>query len=116
MPYSDIAREYLLREGLPPDRIIKTGSPMREVLDHHRSHIDASDVLARLGLKPLEYFVVSAHREENVDSDHNFSRLADVLNTLAREYPFPIIVSTHPRTQNRIDATGTRFEPASPAA
>ena len=112
LTYSSIAREYLLREGLAPDMVIKTGSPMREVLDHHRSHIDASHVLARLGLKPLEYFVVSAHREENVDSDHNFSRLADVLNTLAREYPFPIIVSTHPRTQSRIDATGTRFEPA----
>jgi UDP-N-acetyl-L-fucosamine synthase len=112
LTYSSIAREYLLREGLAPDMVIKTGSPMREVLDHHRSRIDASDVVTRLGLKPLEYFVVSAHREENVDSDRNFSRLADVLNTLAREYPFPIVVSTHPRTQHRIDATGTRFEPA----
>ena len=111
LPYSSIAREYLLREGLAPDTVIKTGSPMREVLDHYRRQIDASDILTRLGLKPLEYFVISAHREENIESDLHFLRLADVLNSLAREYGIPVIVSTHPRTRNRIDTSGVNFEP-----
>ncbi len=104
LTYSDIAREYLLREGLPPDQVIKTGSPMYEVLTHHRPAIDASPILDRLGLQPGEFFVVSAHREENVDSDANFRRLAAVLNGLAARYERPIVVSTHPRTRRRVDA------------
>lgn len=109
LTYSDIAREYLLREGLPADRIIKTGSPMFEVLNHYRDGIEASDVLDRLGLTPGQFFVVSAHREENVDSDHNFSKLVDLLNTVAATYNLPVIVSTHPRTQKRVDALGVKF-------
>ena len=104
LTYSDIAREYLLREGLPPDLVIKTGSPMFEVLTHYRAGIEASDVVTRLGLEPQRYFVVSAHREENVDAPHTFAKLVDVLNTLAQEQGLPVIVSTHPRTQKRIDA------------
>lgn len=111
MPYSDIAREYLLREGLPPDQVIKTGSPMFEVLSHYRVRIEESDVLARLGLEERRYFVISAHREENVDSDASFARLVMVLNTLAADRDLPIIVSTHPRTRRRIEATGTKFHP-----
>lgn len=111
LTYSSIAREYLLAEGLPPDRIIKTGSPMAEVLAHYRPRIDASDVLARLGLQPEGYFVVSAHREENVDSDEQFAKLVAVLNAVAHTYDLPVIVSTHPRTQKRVDATGSRFHP-----
>ena len=111
LTYSDIAREYLLREGLPPDRIIKTGSPMFEVLTHYRSQIDASDVLARLGLTAGEYFVVSAHREENIESDMNLDHLAESLNAIAQTYGQRVIVSTHPRTQKRIDARGVRFDP-----
>lgn len=109
LTYSDIAREYLLREGLPPDRIIKTGSPMFEVLTHYMPQIEASDVLTRLGLKPGEYFVVSAHREENIDSDINLESLALSLNTIAETYGQRVIVSTHPRTQKRIDAKGIQF-------
>lgn len=109
LTYSSIAREYLLREGLPPDMVIKTGSPMLEVLTHYRPNIDASDALARLGLEPDGYFVVSAHREENIESPKTFSNLVKVLNTLAEDHDLPVIVSTHPRTQKRIDATGTRF-------
>ncbi|GAA5503403.1 UDP-2,3-diacetamido-2,3-dideoxy-D-glucuronate 2-epimerase [Deinococcus xinjiangensis] len=109
LTYSDIAREYLLREGLPPDRIIKTGSPMFEVLTHYMPQIEASDVLTRLGLKPGEYFVVSAHREENIDSDINLENLALSLNTIAETYGQRVIVSTHPRTQKRIDAKGIQF-------
>ncbi len=109
LTYSDIAREYLLREGLPADRIIKTGSPMFEVLNHYRDGIEASDVLDRLGLTPGQFFVVSAHREENVDSDHNFAKLVNLLNTLASTYGLPVIVSTHPRTQKRVDALGAKF-------
>jgi UDP-N-acetylglucosamine 2-epimerase len=112
MTYSSIAREYLLREGLSPDTVIKTGSPMSEVLDHYRADIDASTILSRLNLLPNQYFVVSAHREENIESDRNFSRLTGILDTLASNYPFPVIVSTHPRTQHRIDAAGVRFAPA----
>jgi len=109
LPYSDIAREYLLREGLPPDMVIKTGSPMFEVLTHHRADIERSDVLTRLALTARQYFVVSAHREENVDSDANFAKLVNVLNAVAEQFGFPVIVSTHPRTQKRIDSLGVRF-------
>lgn len=109
LTYSTIARDYLLREGLPPDRVIKTGSPMFEVLNHYRGGIDASDVLSRLGLEKGRFFVVSAHREENIDSDMNFLKLVDVLNTVAAEFDLPVIVSTHPRTQKRIDAMGVSF-------
>lgn len=109
LTYSDIAREYLLREGLPPEMVIKTGSPMFEVLAHYRAGIDASDVLQRMKLQGGGYFVVSAHREENVDSDGNFARLVDVLNAVAEQYQLPVIVSTHPRTRKRVDATGAKF-------
>jgi UDP-N-acetylglucosamine 2-epimerase len=111
LTYSTIARDYLLREGLPPDLIIKTGSPMFEVLTHYRPQIDASNVLTRLGLKINDYFVFSAHREENIDSDNNFSKLIIVLNTIADQYDLPVIVSTHPRTQKRIDAMSVSFHP-----
>jgi UDP-N-acetylglucosamine 2-epimerase (non-hydrolysing) len=109
LTYSAIAREYLLREGLSPDLVIKTGSPMYEVLTYYRDGIKSSDVLGRLGLRDGEFFVVSAHREENVDSDKNFGKLVTVLNTIAEHYGIPVIVSTHPRTQKRIDAMGTKF-------
>ena len=109
LTYSSIAREYLLREGLPPDRVIKTGSPMFEVLDHYRSGIDGSDVLQRLKLEEGGYFVVSAHREENVEDDRNFFRLVDILNRIAERHGQPVIVSTHPRTRKRIDAAGVAF-------
>lgn len=109
LTYSTIARDYLLREGLPPDMVIKTGSPMAEVLAHYRPKIDASDVLVRLGLKANGYFVVSAHREENIDSDRQFDKLVQVLNTVAEAYNLPVIVSTHPRTQKRVDAVGAKF-------
>jgi len=111
LTYSDIAREYLLAEGLPPDRIIKTGSPMFEVLHHYMDRIDASDVLDRLGLAEHEYFVVSAHREENIESDRTFFRLVEIVNHVAETYDRPVIVSTHPRTKNRIDAAGVSFHP-----
>lgn len=111
LTYSDIAREYLLREGLPPDRIIKTGSPMLEVITHYRPAIDASRVLDTLGLDRSGYIVVSAHREENIDSEVNFGKLADVLNGMAAQWALPVIVSTHPRTQKRIDAAGVSFHP-----
>jgi UDP-N-acetylglucosamine 2-epimerase len=109
--YSSIAREYLLREGLPPDMVIKTGSPMFEVLNHYRPRIDASDVLKRLGLAEGGYFMVSAHREENIDGDHSFARLVKVLNEVAAGHGLPVVVSTHPRTQKRVDATGASFHP-----
>ena len=109
LTYSTIARDYLLREGLPPDLIIKTGSPMFEVLSHYRPQIDASDVLARLGLIEGDYFVVSAHREENIESPQAFAKLVDVINAVAGDYNLPVIVSTHPRTQKRIDETGSKF-------
>jgi len=104
MPYSSISREYLLREGLPPDRVIKTGSPMYEVLMHYRPKIERSDVLVRLGLTEQDYFVVSAHREENIDSPIQFAKLASLLNGLAKRHGKRVIVSTHPRTRKRIDA------------
>lgn len=111
MSYSTIARDYLVAEGLPPDRIIKTGSPMFEVLNYYREGIEASTVLERLSLKEGQFFVVSAHREENVDSDKNFMKLVNVLNTVAAYYNLPVIVSTHPRTQKRVDAMGVTFHP-----
>ena len=111
LPYSTIARDYLLREGLPPDLVIKTGSPMFEVLMHYRPRIDASDVLSRLKLTEGDYFVVSAHREENIESPQSFGKLVGVLNAVAQDYGLPVIVSTHPRTQKRIDATGATFHP-----
>jgi UDP-N-acetylglucosamine 2-epimerase len=109
LTYSTIARDYLLREGLSPDLIIKTGSPMFEVLTHYRSQINASDVLNSLGLKENSYFSVSAHREENIESPQNFAKLIDVLNAIADNYGLPVIVSTHPRTQKRIDETNSKF-------
>lgn len=104
LTYSDIARQYLLAEGLPPDRIIKTGSPMCEVLAHYAPRIAASDVLQRLDVQPGRYFVVSAHREENIESDRNFAGLVATLNAVAVAYDMPVVVSTHPRTRKRIDA------------
>ncbi|ALA59879.1 UDP-N-acetylglucosamine 2-epimerase [Nitrospira moscoviensis] len=104
LTYSDLAREYLLREGLPPERIIKTGSPMYEVLSHYRSRIAQSQVLKALRLKPRDYFVVSAHREENVDSPTQFRKLIDLLDSLAASFRRRVIVSTHPRTRARIEA------------
>jgi UDP-N-acetylglucosamine 2-epimerase len=103
LTYSDIARQYLLREGLSPDRIIKTGSPMLEVLTHYLPNIQKSDILNQLKLEKGKYFVVSAHREENISSDKNFHNLLNVMNKLAETYNYPIIVSTHPRTRNRLD-------------
>ena len=110
MPYSDIAREYLLREGLPPDRIIKTGSPMFEVLNHYLPKIKKSTVIDDLGLRRHEFFVVSAHREENIESDINFRNLVDSLNQIARHYQLPVIVSTHPRTRKRIEREHILFD------
>jgi UDP-N-acetylglucosamine 2-epimerase (non-hydrolysing) len=109
LTYSSIAREYLLREGLPADRIIKIGSPMLEVLTYYKPQIDSSKILRKLGLKEYGYFIVSAHREENVDSDINLLKLFHVLNGIAKKYNNPIIVSTHPRTRNRINAKGLKF-------
>jgi UDP-N-acetyl-L-fucosamine synthase len=109
LTYSSIAREYLLREGLPSDMVIKTGSPMFEVLTHYRKNIDSSDILDRLRLTPRSFFVVSAHREENIDSDKNFNKLVRMLNSIAEYYGKPVIVSTHPRTQKRIDNLGAKF-------
>lgn len=111
LPYSSIAREYLLREGLPPDLIVKTGSPMAEILAYYKSGIEASDVLARLGLSEFQFFVVSAHREENVDSDEHFGKFVALLNAVAEKYQMPVIVSTHPRTQKRITVRGVHFHP-----
>lgn len=109
LTYSDIAREYLLREGLPADRIIKTGSPMFEVLHSRKEDIQNSDIIQRLGLEKGKYFVVSAHREENISSENNFMNLVDSLNTIAEKYQLPIIVSTHPRTMKMIEAKGIEF-------
>ncbi|UEM17956.1 UDP-N-acetylglucosamine 2-epimerase (non-hydrolyzing) [Bradyrhizobium barranii subsp. barranii] len=106
LTYSQIARTYLLREGFPPDQVIVTGSPMREVLTHYRAGIENSDVLNRLGLSPGHYFIVSAHREENVDSPERLGMLIDILTVLATRYHEPVIVSTHPRTRKCIDALG----------
>jgi UDP-N-acetylglucosamine 2-epimerase (non-hydrolysing) len=108
LTYSDIAREYLLREGLPADRIIKTGSPMFEVLNHYMPKIQASDVFERMGLEKGKYFVVSAHREENISNDKNFFGLLESLNQIAEKYQYPIIVSTHPRTRKRLEQVNPR--------
>lgn len=109
LTYSTIARDYLLREGLPPDLVIKTGSPMFEVLTHYRDRIDASDALDRFGVAEGGYFVVSAHREENIESPRSFSRLVAILNAVAEDYGLPVIVSTHPRTRKRIEEAGAVF-------
>ena len=111
LTYSDIAREYLLREGLSPERVIKTGSPMYEVLNSRKDDIEKSDVLERLGLEQGKYFVVSAHREENIDSETNFLDLVDSLNIIAETYKLPLIVSAHPRTRNMIKVKGVAFNP-----
>lgn len=111
LTYSTIARDYLLREGLPPDQIIKTGSPMFEVLHHYLPQIRTSNALTRLGLSAEKYFLVSAHREENIESDRSFGKLVQVLNGVAEEHDLPVVVSTHPRTQKRVDATGVKFHP-----
>ncbi|TNF81277.1 UDP-N-acetylglucosamine 2-epimerase (non-hydrolyzing) [Pseudomonas sp. ICMP22404] len=109
LTYSTIARDYLLREGLSPDMVIKTGSPMFEVLNYYREGIEESDVLSRLGLEKGKFFVVSAHREENIDSDKNFGKLVETLNGVAEHYGYPVIVSTHPRTKKRVDELGVKF-------
>lgn len=109
LTYSTIARDYLLREGLPPDQVIKTGSPMFEVLHHYMPQIKASNALVRLSLKTEQYFVVSAHREENIEADRSFTKLVQVLNSVAEDHGLPVIVSTHPRTQKRVEATGVKF-------
>lgn len=111
LTYSSIARDYLLREGLPADMIIKTGSPMFEVLSHYRAGIESSDVVDRLALQAGGFFLVSAHREENVDSDTSFLKLVDILNTVAEYYALPVIVSTHPRTQKRVETLCVKFHP-----
>lgn len=109
LTYSDIAREYLLAEGLRPDRVIKTGSPMYEVLMQYLPKIEASNILEKLGLEEGKYFVVSAHREENINSERNFNNLVQILNDIATKYDYPVIVSTHPRTRKMIDAKGVTF-------
>lgn len=109
LTYSDIARQYLLSEGIPADRVIKTGSPMFEVLSHYMEQIDNAKVLSQLGLESGKFFVVSAHREENVDSPKHLMKLANILNTIAEKYDLPVIVSTHPRTRKRIDDHGITF-------
>ena len=110
LTYSNIAREYLLREGIPPDRVIKTGSPMFEVLSHHKSDISKSKALTKLNVKKFEYFLISAHREENIDVKTQFRKLANILNCLAEEFELPILVSTHPRTRNQITSSEIRFD------
>lgn len=109
LTYSTIARDYLLREGLPPDQVIKTGSPMYEVLHHYLPQIESSNILSKLGLKMQGYYLISAHREENIESDHAFAKLVDILNTVAADNNLSVIVSTHPRTQKRIDTSGVKF-------
>jgi UDP-N-acetylglucosamine 2-epimerase (non-hydrolysing) len=111
LTYSTIARDYLLREGLPPDQVIKTGSPMYEVLNHYLPQIESSNILSKLQLEVQGYYVVSAHREENIESDRAFAKLGEVLNTIAEDNNLPVIVSTHPRTQKRIDAGSIKFHP-----
>lgn len=111
LTYSGIARDYLLREGFPPDQVIKIGSPMYEVLHHYLPQIEVSSILDRLQLQSMNYFVVSAHREENIESDKSFAKLVNVMNSIAEDYDLPVIVSTHPRTQKRVDTTGVKFHP-----
>lgn len=111
LPYSSIAREYLLREGFPADRIIKTGSPMLEVINSRREDIAKSDIVERLGLEEGKYFVVSAHREENIDSEENFTDLSESINAIAERYKLPIIISTHPRTRSKFETKGIKLDP-----
>lgn len=111
LTYSSIAREYLLKEGLSPDLIIKTGSLMFEVLNHHRQHIDASSILSKLSLEEGKFFLFSAHREENIDSEMNFLRLINIINKLAEHYNYPIIISLHPRTKKKIELNNIAFHP-----
>jgi UDP-N-acetylglucosamine 2-epimerase len=111
LTYSSIARAYLLSEGLPPDLVIKTGSPMYEVLNYYRPQIDQSDILDRLGISEYGYFVISAHREENINTDEAFAKLVAIINGLVKEYGLPVIVSTHPRTQKQIDENHIQFDP-----
>ena len=111
LTYSTIARDYLLAEGLPADQVIKTGSPMFEVLNYYKAKIESSNVLERLGLQEHQYFIVSAHREENINSDQNFLDLVQMLNAVAEKYQYPVIVSTHPRTRKRIEALNIEFHP-----
>ena len=111
LTYSSIAREYLLREGISPDQVIKTGSPMYEVLHYYLPQIQASTILSSNSLVAEEYFVVSAHREENIESEQSFNKLVAVLNAVAEDHSLPVVVSTHPRTQKRIDVTGVNFHP-----
>ena len=110
LPYTTLSRQYLLREGLPADRIIKTGSPMKEVIDRNRSKIDQSKILEQLEIKDKKYFVVSAHREENINDDTNFQHLINTLNQLAKDFKQPIIVSTHPRTKKMIDSKEIKLD------
>ncbi|MDA8691947.1 UDP-N-acetylglucosamine 2-epimerase (non-hydrolyzing) [Candidatus Pseudothioglobus singularis] len=109
LTYSSIARDYLLREGLRPDMIIKIGSPMNEVIWHHHTGIDKSDILNKLKLKKKNFYLVSAHREENIESEENFNKLIKILNTISKKFLIPVVVSTHPRTQKKIDKEGIRF-------
>lgn len=111
LPYSAISRDYLLREGLPPDRVVTTGSPMFEVLHHYMPKIERSEVLARLGLEPDGYFLVSCHREENVDSERNFAGFVEIVNNLARTFGKRVIVTTHPRTRKRVESEGVVLDP-----
>ncbi|EMO24218.1 non-hydrolyzing UDP-N-acetylglucosamine 2-epimerase [Leptospira santarosai] len=111
LTYSSIAREYLLKEGLPSDMVIKTGSPMFEVLNYYKEGILNSKILEKLNVSEGEYFVISAHREENIDSDRNFSKLVDIINTIAEIFKIPVIISTHPRTQKKINALNISFDP-----
>lgn len=111
LTYSSIARDYLLREGIPPDQVIKVGSPMFEVLNYYLPQIKSSSVLQRLNLIPNKFFVVSAHREENIESEKSFGKLVDLINSVAEDYNLPVILSTHPRTQKRIDVMGIKFNP-----
>lgn len=111
LTYSTIAREYLLREGLPPDQVIKTGSPMYEVLNYYLPQIKSSDALSRLGLRGEQYFLISAHREENIDTERAFTKLIAVLNSIAEEHALPVVVSTHPRTKKQIDKRDSKLHP-----
>lgn len=111
LTYSEIARDYLLSEGFPADQVIKTGSPMREVLEHYVKNIESSDIINELGLQPHQYFVVSSHREENVDTQANLLKIIDICNDLAVQYKIPIIFSTHPRTKKRIETLGVTVNP-----
>jgi UDP-N-acetylglucosamine 2-epimerase (non-hydrolysing) len=109
LTYSSIARDYLMREGLPPDQIIKTGSPMNEVLENYKENIISSSILTKLNLEPHKYFVVSAHREENVDNPKNLKKIINILDTLIEKYDYPIIFSTHPRTQKKLNSLGLKL-------